>query len=181
MQNWHWLVVTDAERRARLADCYRRGVQIYADLPIAAHNLPFEDAERRALQMRILESALYLTEHYHEVPVMVVPCITPRATAVHLEAPGVSERTMHDWVDVSLYGSILPAVWSFQLALRARGLGSCWTTIHGLFERDAAEVLELPYEEVQQIGLVCLGWARTSRFRPAPREPLEQHLHRDRW
>jgi nitroreductase len=181
IQNWHWIVVTDPERRAEIGDLYRRGVEVYKELPIAAHNLPVEGEERKALQRRIMDSALYLGEHYHEVPAMVVPCVAPRVAGVVLPADGTTEQEMADFVSVSLYGSVLQAVWSLQLAARARGLASCWTTIQTFYERELAGILGIPYEEVQQIGLLCLAHSRGTEYRPAPREPLEAHAHWDGW
>lgn len=181
MQNWAFVAVTDPEGRNAIADCYQRGVEIYRDLPFAVHNLPVEGPERKALQLRILGSALYLAERYHEVPAMVIPCLTPRVSAVGLAPGRASARAQADWVEASLYSSIFPACWSFQLAARARGLASCWTTIHLLYEEDAAEALGIPYEEVQQVGCICVGHAKGADFAPAPREPLATKLHWEVW
>jgi nitroreductase len=169
MQNWHFVVVDDAERRGAIADWYRKGWEIYVTLPVAAPNLPVDGPERKALQMRITDSAQYLADHFHEVPAFLIPCIAPRADG--------GEAI----IQCSFYGGIMQAAWSFQLAARARGLGSCWTTIHLMFEREVAEIVGIPYDEVQQTALICLGHARGTRFAPAPREPLETKLHWDRW
>lgn len=181
IQNWHWIVVTDPKRRAAIGDLYRRGVETYRDLPVAVHNLPVEGEERKAQQMRILTSALYLSEHYHEVPVMVVPCVVPRVASVVMPPDGTTEREMADFVSVSLYGSVLQAVWSLQLAARARGLASCWTTIQTFHERELAGILGIPYDDVQQIGLVCLAHSKGTEYRPAAREPLAAHAHWETW
>ena len=170
MQNWQFVIVTDAERRAAIAEHYRRAWEVYLTLPIAAPNLPFEhDPERKALQIRITDSAQYLADHYHQVPVHLITCISPRVDA---------ENAL---LQCSCYGGIMQAAWSFQLAARARGLGSCWTSLHLMFEREIAEILGLPYDEVQQTALICVGYAKGTDFKPAPREPLETKLHWDRW
>lgn len=181
MQNWSFVVVTDPERRAAVAGCYRRGVEVYKNLPIAVHNLPVKGEERKALQMRILGSALYLAEHYHEVPVLVIPCVAPRVSSVTLAPSASSASAQADMVGASLYSSIFPACWSFQLAARARGLASCWTTIHLFYEEDAAAALGIPYEQVQQVGCICVGHAKGLDFKPAPREPLATKLHWESW
>lgn len=169
IQNWRWVVVTDPATRGAIAEQYRRGWEIYATLPIAAGNLPTESPARAALQRRIMASAQYLADRFHEVPAFVIPCITPR---VDHEAPVLQ---------CSFYGSVMQAAWSFQLAARARGLGTCWTSLHLFFEREVAEVLDIPYDEVQQVALIALGHSRGTDFRPAPREPLEAKVHWDAW
>ena len=170
MQNWQFIVVDDADTRRAIAEQYRKGWEIYLTMPYAAPNLPFDhDPPRKALQMRITGSAQYLADRFHEVPAHVIPCISPR-----VEDEGA-------FLQASCYGGVVQAAWSFQLAARARGLASCWTTIHLMFEREVAEILGLPYEEVQQTGLICVGHARGTEFRPAPREPLTTKLHWDRW
>ena len=169
IQNWRWMVVTDAVRRRQVADQYRRGWEIYETLPIAAGNIPTDTPDRAALQTRIMASAEYLAERFHEAPAFVIPCITPR---VDQEPPVLQ---------CSFYGSVMQAAWSFQLAARARGLGSCWTSLHLFFEREVAEILGIPYEAVQQVALIVVGHARGTDFRPAPREPLASKVHWNAW
>src|SRR5437867_6348659 len=131
-QGWHFVVVTDADKRAGLAALYRRAWDLYASgkLPARAE-LPPDDPRAKQLP-RIIDSASYLAEHLHEVPVHVIPCVEGR-----VENAGALAQA-------STYGSILPAVWSFMLALRARGVGSAWTTLHLMYEQDAAKVLGVP-------------------------------------
>jgi nitroreductase len=165
-QGWHFVVVTDTEQRQRLAALYRQGaellVQTYADGPFPAGDL-------RARQLpRMLESGFHLYEHLHEVPVMVIPCIEGR-----FETAGVI-------MQATLYGSILPAVWSFMLALRARGIGACWTTDHLFFEADAARVLGLP-DHVTQVALLPVAYFTGSDFKPARRLPARERTHWNSW
>jgi nitroreductase len=84
-------------------------------------------------------------------------------------------------VQASAFGSVLPAVWSFMLAARARGLGTAWTTIHLFHEREAAEVLGIPYGEVSQVALIPLAHVVGSSFKPGPREPLDSFARWDAW
>ena len=113
-QNWHFIVVTDAEKRAALAELYRKAWDIYLTLPEAAPNLNFNSPERNAVQIRVTASAQYLADHLHEVPVHVIPCIAGRTN----DQPAV--------IHSAQWGTIVPAAWSFMLAARARG----WLRVH---------------------------------------------------
>lgn len=167
-QDWHFVVVTDADQRAALADLYRQAYAGYRASRAYAGNVEGRSPERASTQQRVAGSADHLAEHLHEVPVHLVPCIRRR-----VERPTAAVA--------SLYGSILPAVWSFMLAARTRGLGTAWTTLHLVHEREAAEVLGIPYEEVTQVALVPVAFHTGARFRPAPREALETVVSWDRW
>lgn len=171
-QSWGFVVVTDPERRAALAEVYRRGWERYARdgvTPGGAPGVPVRDEASKRRQRRIGASAAYLAEHMHRVPVLVIPCIAGRTD----DAPTV--------VQASSYGSILPAVWSFMLAARARGLGTAWTTIHLFHERDAAEVLGIPFDDVMQVAMIPLAHTVGLDFKPGTREPLETFVHWDAW
>lgn len=168
-QNWHFVIVTDAEKRAALAALYRRAWEWYAQQRTAAPNLQFDDPARMATQIRVTESAQYLTDHLHEVPVHLIPCVAGRTEG----APVLAQA--------SIFGSILPAAWSFMLAARARGLGTAWTTLHLMFEEEAAAILEIPYAQVTQTALIPVAYTTGGDFRPGPRAPLATILHWDRW
>jgi nitroreductase len=164
-QGWHFVVVTDAGKRKALADLYRKGWEFYVNL----ERPPLPDDDPRARQLpRVLDSAVYLLEHFHEAPVMIVPCIEGR-----VEALGA-------FAQASTYGSILPAVWSLMLALRSRGLGSAWTTIHLLHEREAAAVLGIP-DHVTQVALLPVAHFTGEDFKPAKRLPAKTVTHWDGW
>ena len=119
--------------------------------------------------MRVRDSAQYLADHMHEVPVLIVPCIWGRTDGL-----GVIEQA-------GAWGSILPAAWSFMLAARARGLGTCWTTVHLFYEQEAAEVLGIPYERIMQTALIPVAYTLGTDFKPVPRVPLESIVHWERW
>jgi nitroreductase len=170
MQGWHFVVVTDAKKKAALAELYRRGMEIYVTLPIAAPNLVFDDPARNALQTRINASATYLAEHIHEVPVQVIPCI----------GGGRMEGGPAIMASAN-YGSIFPAVWSFMLAARARGLGTCLTSLHLFYEEEAAKILGIPFAEVTQVALIPLAYTTKTTFKPGPREPLDKMTHWNGW
>lgn len=161
MQGWSWIVVTDAAKRAALADLYRKAFAIYRDMNMAS-SLPAGDV-RTAQMPRIVDSASYLADHLHEVPVHLIPCIEGR-----VENGGVIGQA-------SVYGSILPAVWSFMLAARARGLGSAWTTLHLMFEQEAAQILGVP-DTVTQTALLPVAYFTGTDFKPAKRADERQRI-----
>lgn len=167
-QGWRFVVVTDAKKRAGLAELYRRAFGLYTSSgsPMRTE-LPPDDLRAKQFP-RILDSASYLAEHLHEVPVHVVPCIEGR-----IENAGVLAQA-------SVYGSILPAVWSLMLALRARGLGSAWTTLHLMFEQEAAGILGLP-DTITQTALLPVAYYTGTDFKPAKRLPASQYTYWDAW
>ena len=165
-QGWHWIVVTDAERRAAIGDVYLRAVGQYLASPGFAGRLFADDPERSQVQRRIGDSVAYLGEHMGEVPVIVLHCLQVRSLPAGNQA--------------GLWGSILPAAWSFMLAARARGLGTAWTTLHLVHEAEVARILGLP-EDVRQSVLIPTAYYTGRSFRPAHRGPLDDVLHVDRW
>jgi nitroreductase len=169
-QGWHFVVVRDPGRRSALAEIFRRGAIEYAQRPKPSRPGGRErtDADR-ATRQRVMASAGYLFEHLNEVPALVVPCVEGRVDG----APLVDQATM--------FGSILPAVWSFMLAARSRGLGTSWTTVHLVFEDEAATLLEIPYRDVTQVALVPVAHTLGSEFHPAPRHDVGDVVHWDRW
>lgn len=166
-QGWSFVVVTDAAPKKAIADLYRRGFELYREMRTAEAPLPTSDPRMKQLP-RIIDSASYLVDHLHEAPVMIVPCIERR-----VENGGVLAQA-------SVYGSILPAAWSLMLALRARGLGSAWTTLHLMFEQDAAKILGIP-DTVTQTALLPVAYYTGGDFKPAKRIPVRQLTYWNRW
>ncbi|MHB2016686.1 MAG: nitroreductase family protein [Candidatus Xenobia bacterium] len=158
-QAWHFMVVTDAEKRRAIAEVYRRGWQAYAGSGSGA--VP----ER---MKKVVDSASHLAEHFHEVPVHILACIKGR-----VEKQGVMAQA-------SVYGSILPAVWSLMLALRARGLGSAWTTLHLFHEKEIAQLLGIP-DDVTQAVLLPVGYYTGEDFQPAARIPAREVTSWNAW
>ena len=169
-QSWHFVVVTDPQQRLALAALYRKGAAQYIKqmAPVFQQRMASSEQEATTLA-RVIDSAQYLIEHLHDVPVHVIPCIQGRTD--HL--PVIAQS--------GLWGSILPAAWSFMLAARSRGLGSSLTSFHLYFEQEAAEVLGIPYEEVMQAALIPVAYTLGTEFKPAARKPLASVLHWDRW
>jgi nitroreductase len=168
-EGWHFVVVTDPTIRLQLAKLYRRGADLVLRNPDYSLNRQLRDAEQHDAAERVLSSANYLAEHLHEVPVHVIPCVSGRPESRELA------------YQASIFGSILPAAWSFMLAARARGLGTCWTTLHLLAEAEADKELDIPFETVAQVGLIPVAHYRGSQFGMAERKPLENVVHWQRW
>jgi nitroreductase len=167
-QGWSFVVVTDAETRRALGTLYKQGWDAYLQ-DIATRAATETPAMPSRSVLRVYRSAQYLADHMGEVPVLVVPCIAGRT-----EGAAAAEQA-------SQWGSILPAVWSFMLAARARGLGTCWTTLHLRHEREAAELLGIPYDRVMQAALIPVAHTIGEEFRPGPRKPLDSMVHWDQW
>lgn len=175
-QTVHFVVVFDVRKRAGLADLYRRSWAGYRKAPGSVYDRQAREpaGPRREQLRRVAESADFLVENLHRVPVHVIPCIESR---LGLAPPGPFANIVH----ASGYGSIIPAAWSFMLAARARGLASAWTTAHLGLEKEAAELLGIPYDKVTQVALLPTAYARGNSFRPALRRPVDEVLHVDGW
>jgi nitroreductase len=157
-QGWSWVIVSNPDKRAALAAIYREASAEYFATMTAA------DEQTK----RVLASALHLRENLHRAPVHVIPCIRGRRDEVSpAHAP-------------AFYGSILPAAWSFCLALRARGLGSTWTTLHLRLADQAAELLEIP-GDYTQCALLPVAYTIGTDFRAADRPPPETIVHWNGW
>ena len=179
VQPWSFVIVTDPDLRAAIGERYRRGWELYD--PLADSMWLDHDPERQDLQRRIWDSVSYLARRFHEVPVQVLCCVSPRPELARGEVPGASEAQLSTVLRTALYASITQAGWSFQLAARVRGLGTCWTNLHLFFEEEVAEILGIPYDSVAQVGLIAVAHAKGKTARPAPREPLETKLHWNGW
>ena len=166
-QQWQWIVLTDAGQRAAVGEVYRRACYEYLDSSGAAGKLFADDTERSAVQQRVHSSVAYLADTMGQVPVLVLPCLRVSS--------GLGEGSQ-----AGLWGSLLPAAWSYMLAARTRGIGTAWTTLHLKYEREVAEILGLP-EDVYQGALIPTAHYTGDGFKSAPRQPLDEVLHVDRW
>ena len=164
-QNWRWMVVTDDQKRRALADLYYKGAIEYlgnsADDGASSSDAPTS---------RVFDSARYLLDVLKDVPVHVIPCIEVDA------AP--TTNSVSYWA--SVMGSIMPAVWSFNLALRARGLGTVLTTLHLDYAKDVSDLLGIP-DNVLQVGLLPVAYTVGTEFKLAKRVPLKNIVHFDTW
>lgn len=171
-QGWHFVVVTDVEKRRVIGDFYRKAFKHYL---VENEQPELEPLRTNSAEMtnsagakRILRSAIYLSQTIQHVPVHIIPCVEGR-----VEEAG-------QMAQASLYGSILPATWSLMLALRSRGLGSVWTTLHLAYEREIAQLLNIP-STVTQAALLPVAYYTGDTFKPAKRIPTAQITHWDHW
>ena len=177
-QKWRFMVIRDADKRAGIARLYKQAFESYweqaddatygttgpASTPEGARGKP---PPYNGLQ-RMIDSAVYLADHLHEVPVHVLFCVEDQVRDVPL------------FDQATAYGSILPAAWSFMLAARARGLGCCWTTVHLTHADEAARLLNIP-DTVTQCVLLPVAYYTGTDFKAARRIPATQLTHWDTW
>jgi nitroreductase len=168
-QKLHFVVVTDAEKRASLADIYRKGSETYFEMRKASLAKGTGNPTIDRTEKRVYDSAVYLRDHLHEIPVHVIPCVEGRTEGK--DVPTQAAR----------WGSIYPAAWSFMLAGRARGLGMTFTSLHLNCEKEAATLLGIPYAEVMQAGLLPVAFYQGTEFKKAQRPPTIQLVHWDSW
>ena len=165
-QGWHWMVITDEKPPRVIGDYYRQSVTSYLNSPGAAAALFADDPERSAVQRRVGDSVAYLGEHMGEVPVLIIP--------------GINAPRLRAGNQAGLWGSLLPAAWSYMLAARARGLGTAWTTLHLKYEKEISELLGMP-PDIRHGALIPTAYYTGDTFQPAPRQPLDEVLHIDAW
>jgi nitroreductase len=167
-QGWHFVVVTDADKRARIGRLYRQSFELYAQALPAAGARSQADEALREQNRRVRDSAWHLADHMGDAPVLIIPCVDGRVENAGLMA------------QASTYGSILPAAWSLMLALRARGLGAAWTTLHLRYEKEVAALLDIP-DDVTQAALLPVAYYTGDDFKPAQRLPAKDKTYWDGW
>ena len=166
-QNWAFVVITDPAKKKFIADAYRNGGEMIAG---SGYPPPLEPGDPREHVMpKVMESAGYLGEILEQVPVFVIACVRGRVESVPMVI-----------AQASTYGSILPAAWSFMLALRSRGLGTAWTTIHLFQEKPISELLGIPDDWTQTV-LFPVAYYTGDDFKPAHRLPSDTMTHWDSW
>ena len=174
-QTWRFMIVTDADLRARIADYYRKGGEAYlagkTGLTRTGVSMLREyDADDLRQQQReaMIKSGTYLAENIQRAPVFIIPCIETR-----FEHEDV-------FTQASMWGSILPATWSLMLALRARRVASAWTSLHLYYEREVGELLGIP-ADYTQAALLPVAWLEGGDLRPARRLPVNEVAYWNRW
>jgi nitroreductase len=166
-QSWRWLVVADPVLRDKIAQLYRDAYLLRVGGQLLADLLPAGTPEGR-----LMSSTEWLVENMARVPLLVIPCYQPYLPRID------GDESFHQ---ATLYGSIFPAVWNFQLALHTRGYGTCVTTLHLHREDEIRQLLGIPQTYVQGC-LLPVGRLRAGHtFRPAPRRPVDEVVARDRW
>ncbi len=167
-QGWHFLVVTNPEKKAQIGELYQKSFFIYARSQEEQAVTQGKGESYEQQQMRVVKSAVYLAQNMGNVPVMVIPCIHGRV------------ENLGPMAQAGLYGSILPAAWSFMLALRSRGLGAAWTTLHLRYENEIADLLGIP-NDVTQAALLPVAYYTGDDFRPAKRLPVDEVVSWNEW
>jgi nitroreductase len=163
---YHFVVVTDPTKRAVIGAIYKR-VFYQEHVPLSGagdRDSPVYQERAEGLQ----ESARYLADHLSEVPVHIIPCVESR-----FEDAGTFRQATR-------YGSILPAAWSLMLALRSRGLGAAWTTLHLYHEKEVAALLGIP-DDITQAVLLAVGYYTGTDFKPGQRVPARARTYWDTW
>lgn len=166
-----FVVVKDAAKRAEIGDLYREAFAMYRSMDgVYVGSIKKDTDEAQAQQDRVTTSAEYLAENMGKAPALVLACSAKGRTdgASGLEC-------------ASTMGNVLPAMWSFMLAARARGLGTCWTTVALMLEQQVADVLGIPYDEVQQACLSPLAYTKGTDFKSAGRPDPDTIIHWDGW
>ena len=173
-QGWQFVFVTDPRKKAKIGEIYRQAISIYRDMPVAIHKLHMDSSDNTLTdsQTRSASSADYLAENMGKVPALLIPCIAGRTD---------SPETSNIIAQTGTLGSIIPAAWNFMLAARARGMGSCWTTSHLHYEREIAEILNIPYHDITQVALIPVAYTLGSDFKPAPAQPADAIMRVDSW
>lgn len=164
-QAWQWVPVDDPNTKSQLADLYRDVFDAYQ--PRSAGYVEGDTrADRRSA---VTASSVHLRDHLHEVPVLLVVFQEGRVEELPLGSqPG-------------FWGSVVPAIWSFMLALRARGLGSTWTTMTCRRSTEVAELLGVPNDSYTQIGMFPVAYTIGTDFKPAARLDPSSVIHWNSW
>lgn len=168
-QGWHFVLVTEADKIEAIAKLYKAAFDEYVFGPNQPTEQHKDDPSMAEVQQRVQDSARYLADNLHRVPALLIPC------AARPDAPGTPLT-----VAASIFGSILPATWSFMLAARERGLGTCWTTLHLTQEKIIADLLGVP-EDVAQVAMIPVAHTQGTDFKVAPRKSLDGVLHVNNW
>ncbi|NJN51157.1 MAG: nitroreductase family protein [Gammaproteobacteria bacterium] len=173
-QGWQFVFVKDAAKKAKIGEYYAQVWNEYKTMPYAIHHLHRGTGNQtlESSQERSTDSAEYLAANIGRAPVLLIPCVAGRT-----DIPGMGDLLGQ----ASMFGSIIPAAWSFMLAARARGIGSAWTTLHLRHEKAIAELLGIPHQQFMQVALIPLAYTKGTHFKPAYRPPIDTVMHLDKW
>jgi nitroreductase len=166
-----FVIVTDEAKRTAMGEIYRQCFDMYKGMDgVYVRSIDKGSDEANAQQQRVADSADYLGDHMGEAPALVIAC----SASGRLDgAPAM--------MSASVGANIIPAMWSFMLAARARGLGTAWTTVHLMMEQQMADVLGIPFDTVQQICLSPVAYTKGTDFKPAGRPDAETIIHWNGW
>ncbi len=165
-----FVVVKDPEKRAAIGEVYKQGWDMYIQSPFSVAGIKKDTPAEQAQQDRVTDSATFLGHNMGKAPALVIACT---------ESGRVDGQPA--MVSASMMGNCLPAMWSFMLAARARGLGTAWTTIHLMLEQQVADIVGIPFDQVQQACLTPLAYTKGTDFKPAMRPDPSTIIHWDTW
>jgi nitroreductase len=166
-----FVIVRDPAKKAAIGEIYRQCFGMYKTWDgVYIGSIDKGDEKANEQQARSTASADYLGERMGDAPALVIAC-----------TKGGRAEGAPAMMSASMFGNILPAMWSFMLAARARGLGTCWTTLHLVMEQAVADVVGIPFDEVQQACLSPLAFTTGTDFKAAARPPADSIIHWDQW
>jgi nitroreductase len=169
-QDWHFVVSNDPEQCRAVGEIYSEvWLGMISDEYLASAAAREPDPAARADWLRMMDSARHLAENFPRIPAIFIPCIEGR-----LDGANASTQALK-------WGSIIQGAWSFMLAGRERALGTCWTTVHLTREQEVAEILGIPYEQVQQVALIPVAYTLGTEFKPGRRKPFDDFVHMNGW
>ncbi|MGI9614928.1 MAG: nitroreductase family protein [Acidimicrobiales bacterium] len=169
-QDWHFVVSNDRDQCRQVGEVYKRiWLGMVTDDYLAASAERESDETAKGDWLNMMGSARHLAENFPEIPAILVPCVEGRMDGASAMTQAVK------------WGSIIQATWSFMLAGRARGLGTCWTTVHLAAEEEVADILGIPFAEMQQAALIPIAYTIGSDFKPGRRKPFDDFVHWNRW
>jgi nitroreductase len=173
-QGWQFVFVTDPEKIAKIGEIYRQAFSLYRDMPSAIHNLHMDskDSNVTESQTRSASSADFLAENMGRAPALFIPCIAGRTD---------TPETSNILAQTGTLGSIIPAAWNFMLAARARGIGTAWTSLHLMQEKEVADIIGIPYDDYMQVALIPIAYTKGTQFKQALRPPVETVMHINEW
>jgi len=170
VMSMQFVIVRDVEKRSAIGEIYRQCYEQYKTMPWYAGAVSKESVAEQSQQTRVARSADYLGEHMGDAPALVIAC---NASVRTDGLPGQAAA--------ALLANVMPAMWSFMLAARARGLGTAWTTVHLAMEEQVAELVGIPYATVQQVCLSPVAYTIGTEFKPAMRPEPDTIIHWDQW
>ncbi len=169
-QDWHFVISNDRDQCRAVGEVYSRIWHgMVSDEYLAASADGQSDEAARSSYLDMMGSARHLADHFPEIPAILVPCIDGRLDG----APAATQALK--------WGSVIQAAWSFMLAGRLRGLGTCWTTIHLAAEEEVASILGIPNADVQQVALIPIAYTVGTDFKPGRRKPFDDFVHHNGW
>jgi nitroreductase len=169
-QDWHFVVSNDRDQCRQVGEVYKRiWLGMVTDDYLAASAERESDETAKGDWLNMMGSARHLAENFPEIPAILVPCVEGRMDGASAMTQAVK------------WGSIIQATWSFMLAGRARGLGTCWTTVHLAAEEEVADILGIPFAEMQQAALIPIAYTIGTDFKPGRRKPFDDFVHWNQW